>query len=344
MGTELVTWQPDGTSADTTVSAKVLSRIADSVPANTKKAYAGDWQRFTEWCASVGRTALPCTSETLAEYASFLADKGRAPASIVRAMSSVRVIHKLAGQPAPDTLPALGVIKSYRNERADAGLPNERQATVLSRDQLRKLVTVLSAGTVMDQRDCTILILGWAMMARRSELVALNISDITEVDTGLDVLIRKTKADQNAIGRKVAIPRAADPEVCPVRFTKEWIALLASRGITEGPLFRRINRKGVITGEGLPWAVPTRHGSPDGRLTGAGIWRVIKMATERAGLGDKGIQAHSLRAGGATGAYLAGADLLTIGRHGGWQDGSTVITRYIRDVDRWQKNPMQGVL
>ncbi|WP_248960239.1 hypothetical protein [Sphaerisporangium perillae] len=31
-----------------------------------------------------------------------------------------------------------------------------------------------------------------------------------------------------------------------------------------------------------------------------------------------------------------------IGRHGGWQDGSTILLRYIRDVDRWKKNPIHG--
>jgi site-specific recombinase XerD len=344
MGSELVTWQPGGTTADTTVSAKVLSRIADSVPANTKRAYAGDWRQFAEWCDETERTAMPCTPETLAEYASFLADKNRAPASIMRAMASVRVIHKLSGESAPDTLPALGVLKTYRNERADAGLANGRQATALSREHLKHIVDALDTGTIIDQRDRTIIVLGWAMMARRSELITLNISDVTEVGAGLDVLIRKAKADQKAEGRKIAIPHAADSAICPVRLTKDWIALLADRGITDGPLFRRVNSAGRIAGEWPAIVFAGRHGSADGRLTGAGIWRVIKKATERAGLDDEGIQAHSLRAGGATGAYLAGADLLTIGRHGGWADGSAVVNRYIRDVDRWQKNPMQGAL
>lgn len=47
-----------------------------------------------------------------------------------------------------------------------------------------------------------------------------------------------------------------------------------------------------------------------------------------------------MRAGGASGAHLTGADLLTIGRHGGWADGSNALLGYIRDVDRWARNPM----
>jgi hypothetical protein len=45
-------------------------------------------------------------------------------------------------------------------------------------------------------------------------------------------------------------------------------------------------------------------------------------------------------ASGASGAHLGGADLLTIGRHGGWADGSNALLGYIRDVDRWERNPM----
>ena len=59
-----------------------------------------------------------------------------------------------------------------------------------------------------------------------------------------------------------------------------------------------------------------------------------------AGIDVKKLTAHSMRAGGASGAHLGGADLLTIGRHGGWADGSNALLGYIRDVDRWARNPM----
>ncbi|MGN9847454.1 tyrosine-type recombinase/integrase, partial [Nonomuraea sp. H19] len=65
-------------------------------------------------------------------------------------------------------------------------------------------------------------------------------------------------------------------------------------------------------------------------------------AAERAGLGEAGIRPHSLRAGGATGAYLGGADPLVIGRHGRWRDGSRTVLGYIRGIDRWAHNPMNG--
>ncbi|WP_019635103.1 hypothetical protein [Actinomadura atramentaria] len=103
-------------------------------------------------------------------------------------------------------------------------------------------------------------------------------------------------------------------------------------------MLRGIDRHGHIAGR-PGWA---GNASADGRMSGDGIARVIKDTAARAGLGHTAIRGHSLRAGGATGAYLGGADLVSIGRHGGWSDGSNALLRYIRDVDRWQKNPMHG--
>ncbi|WP_379513171.1 hypothetical protein [Nonomuraea insulae] len=57
--------------------------------------------------------------------------------------------------------------------------------------------------------------------------------------------------------------------------------------------------------------------------------------------GGAGIRPHGLRAGGATGAYLGGADALLIGWHGRWRDGSRTVLGYLRDIDRWARNPMR---
>lgn len=335
---DVVAYRAPGAGPDTTVSARVLGRIAASVPESTRQAYASDWKIFAEWCAGTGRSALPCTAETLAEYASHLADENKAPATIMRAVSSVRVIHKLGGHPPPDTLPARSVVKTYRNERADQGQPNERPAAALTVRQLKAITEALDGDSVLFLRDRLILVLGWAMMARRSELVRLSIGDLAEVEQGMDVTIRKAKRDQMAAGRKVAVPYGSDPLTCPVRLTRAWLAVLAARSITSGPLLRYVDRHGHIYGE--PGVELAGRAAADGRLTGKAIGSIMHRAALTAGISGDAIRAHSLRAGGATGAYLGGADLLSIGRHGGWRDGSPVLMKYVRDVDRWKKNPM----
>jgi site-specific recombinase XerD len=333
---------PVPADADAALSDRVLARIEASVADNTRRAYRADWTDFAEWCAGQRRSALPATAQTLAEYVSARADLGRAPASISRAISAIRVAHRANGYQPPDTLAARAVLKTYRNERASGGLPNSQPAAPLSVDQLKKISAALAACGVMGQRDRLILVLGWAMMGRRSELIGLDIEDIAERDEGLDVMVRKAKNDQAAEGRKVAVPYGSDASTCPVRLTRAWLALLAARGITSGPLLRRMDKNGRIAGEaGFGKGISGRV-SASQRLSAPAIGIILRRSALAAGIPVKDLSPHSLRAGGATGAYLGGADLLSIGRHGGWDDGSPVLAKYIRGVDSWKKNPMYG--
>lgn len=59
---------------------------------------------------------------------------------------------------------------------------------------------------------------------------------------------------------------------------------------------------------------------------------------------DGQFTAHSLRAGGATIAYMNGAPIATICQMGRWKPGSPVVLGYIRAVDQWKDNPFRGVL
>jgi hypothetical protein len=77
------------------------------------------------------------------------------------------------------------------------------------------------------------LLLGFAGALRRSELVALNVDDIEETAEGMLVTLRRSKTDQEGIGRKVAIPRGE--VACPVAALKSW---LETAGITEAAVFR----------------------------------------------------------------------------------------------------------
>jgi hypothetical protein len=329
---------PAGTARDATVSARVLARIEASIPDSTQRAYRGDWKRFAAWCEENERTAMPATAETLAEYASHLADLGRAPNTIARALSSVRIIHDLGGQPQPSLRAAHKALKAYRGERADAGLPNASPASAMPVTELRKASASLDPGDIRQMRDQVVLVLTWAMMSRRSTMSQLNIGDVAQVPRGLDITVRKSKTDQDARGRTVAVPFGSDPVTCPVRITLAWISLLASKGITDGPLLRPIDRHGRIAGE--PGIAVAGRRQPDSRLTGHSINAIIQRVGRSAGVDIARLTAHSMRAGGASGAHLGGADLLTIGRHGGWHDGSASLLGYIRDVDRWDKNPM----
>lgn len=118
------------------------------------------------------------------------------------------------------------------------------------------------------------------------------------------------------------------PETDPVRLLRAYRAALAGRGVTSGPLLRSVNR----------------HGRPGAKLSPDAVGDLVRRAAERAGLPHaERYSAHSLRAGGATAAYKAGAPVSAIAAHARWSPASPVVLGSIRAVDRWQDNPMRGV-
>ena len=95
-------------------------------------------------------------------------------------------------------------------------------------------------------RDRALLVLGFAGALRRSELVALDVSDLEETAEGLHVRIKRSKTDQEGAGDFVSIPHGS--RLRPVAAAKAW---LQAAGITEGPIFRSIKKGGSVTLERL---------------------------------------------------------------------------------------------
>jgi site-specific recombinase XerD len=314
--------------ADRSVSEGTRARILDAVPANTSLAYGRQRSAFAAWCAEHGRAELPATPETLAEYVAHLADAGRAPATIEQAIAAIRTAHRSAGhREQPDTEGARMVLRGHRRQRA-AGGRRARQATPVTIDALRRMVDASDPVTVRGLRDRVALVLGLALMGRRSELVALDLDDVTETPDGLEVLIRASKTDQDAHGVVVAIPPGQHADTDPVRLVRAWRALLAEHGVTSGRLLRSV----------------TRHGRLGASLSGDAVADLVRDAAVRAELPHADTySAHSLRAGGATAAYRAGAPVSTIAAHGRWSPGSPVVLSYVRAVDRWTDNALAGI-
>jgi integrase len=90
-------------------------------------------------------------------------------------------------------------------------------------------------------RDRALVLLGFAGAFRRSELVALDVSDLRETEAGLLVTIRRSKTDKEGQGRTVAIVRGSI--ACPVQAVRSW---LDAAKIESGPLFRPVAKGGKI--------------------------------------------------------------------------------------------------
>lgn len=121
------------TSADRAVGEGTREAIRAGVNANTERAYTRQQRAFEAWCAPRGRTPLPASPETLAEYAADLAARDYAPASIEQAVAAVRVAHRHAGYAGhPDTTAVELILAGHREARARAGR-RAKKARVLER-------------------------------------------------------------------------------------------------------------------------------------------------------------------------------------------------------------------
>ncbi|RYE89253.1 MAG: integrase, partial [Cytophagaceae bacterium] len=69
--------------------------------ANTIRAYAGDWARFTAWCQTHQFESLPAPVEALAGFLTELAEAGKKVATIQRHAAAIAKAHELAGSDSP---------------------------------------------------------------------------------------------------------------------------------------------------------------------------------------------------------------------------------------------------
>jgi len=295
--------------ADFEVPDATAALIAEAVPESTVLAYRSRWRSFEGWCARAGRVALPATAQTVAAYLTHLAtERGLKATSVDAHLTAIRAVHRGAGATAPDALTARKVVgAARRREAARDGRYGPRKAVPVMAADLSAIVAACDDQTAAGLRDRAVVLLGFALLARRSELAALNLSDVELVPgEGIAVTIRSSKTDPSARGVIRRIHYAANERVCPVRALLTWTSFLAGRGITTGPLFTRIDRWGNVgpaaggryaDPPGSDGAVgpPVSAGtSRDGRLRPQAVGAIVTALCESAGLAGRPAATSSL--------------------------------------------------
>ncbi|MGA2183825.1 MAG: site-specific integrase [Bryobacteraceae bacterium] len=306
-----------GTGADVVPSPsleQVREYIRASKAENTLRGYQSDWRSFCAWCEGERTAPLPASPEAVAAYIAECAGHLKV-GSIQRRLNAIAEAHKAVGLESPTHAPMVAnTMKGIRRTRGTA--PVQKAPTLT--DDIRAMVDASDAGMI-GARDRALILLGFAGAFRRSELVGLDIEDCAFGKDGLTVTLRRSKTDQQGAGRKIGIPYGSNPETCPVRTIQAWTE---QAGIGAGPLFRSINRHG--------------HVQP-GRLSGIDVARVVKKLAERAGLDAAKYAGHSLRAGHATSAAIAGASERSIMNQTGHRSVQ-MVRRYIRDGSLFREN------
>jgi integrase len=145
-------------------------------------------------------------------------------------------------------------------------------------------------------RDVALVLTMRDLLARRSEAVALDVANLQFTDDGsATALIRRSKTDQVGAGEvRWLAPRT-------VTQLRRW---MAAAGISEGPVFRPVNKGGVV-------------GSM--ALNAGDVSRILKRLAERAGLEATAISGHSARVGMAQDLVAGGADLPAVMQAGRWK-------------------------
>ena len=266
--------------ADLIDRAKEYARASKA--ASTLKTYDTCWRIFTTWCRDHDLSALPAKPETVAAFVADRAENTK-PVTIKKALAAISVAHKVAGFESPTASEAVRLtMQGLRRVKGVAGNPRK----ALRVEHIRKMVATLPGGPV-GVRDRCVVLLGFVAGMRRSEIVALDVADVASEPEGAVVTIRRSKRDQDGKGRQVAVPRGHHDATCPVRALQAWTA---ASGITEGPLFVRLD-----------------PGAPRDRLDGRSVALIVKRAARRAGLDPAMFSGHSLRRGFCTEAARGGA-------------------------------------
>ena len=290
--------------------------IASSLTDRTREAYRADLECFERW---LGRP-IPASSGEVAEYLAAMAETLK-PATLARRLASISKAHSAAGRATP--VSAEIVRAAFRGIKREMGTA-QRQAKPLLKEDLCDALEELPA-TTKGIRDRALLLIGFAGGLRRSELVAIDVAHIEHVRQGILLTVPRSKTDQEGRGRKIGIPFGRGRH-CPVKALEAWLHISA---ITAGPIFRPINRHGQVDG--------------DTRLSGEAVSIIVKEAVERVGLDATLYSGHSLRAGLATSAAMAGVPTYKIRQTTG-HASDAMLSRYVRDGDLFTDNAAGRVL
>lgn len=279
---------------------------------NTRKAYRSAIRQFEKWG---GR--LPTDRDTVVRY---LLSKAKSLNSrtLNLHLTAIGQWHHYQGitDPVRDPL----VRKTMDGIRRTHGQP-KRKAKALRLEHIVQMVKHLQRLPDCNKkyRDIAMVLTGFFGAFRRSELVAIRVSDLIWEPEGLIIKMPRSKTDQEAEGLMRALP-FGDVAVCPVQALKSW---LEEAEIREGPVFRPVNRWDQIQPR------PLTPSSINDLLKALGKACDFDFIHE--------LSSHSFRRGLSTSAARERIDFELIKKQGGWRSDATVWA-YVEEGQQLSEN------
>jgi integrase len=261
---------------------------------NTLRAQKADGAIFQAFCESRGESYLPADPKTIRAFIEHCVKNAKKPATIKRYVATVARVHLAAGllNPCSSEAVRLGLKKMGRETSA-----RQDQAHPLGWKHIKEFIGSAGVGLRAD-RERAMLCVAYETLARRGELVALELGDVDFHPDGTGIaLIRRGKTDAEGQGRSAYLSRET------VRWLKRW---LESAGITEGQIFRRLIGTEKI----------------GGALNPGSIAPIFKRVAQWIGMPErylKLVSGHSTRVGATQDLAALDIDLASITQAGGWK-------------------------
>lgn len=314
----IVLKSPQGDKMELAEQSTLQTYIHAATSQNTRRSYQADILHFYGWGGK-----LPATTEMLLHYLQAYATTLN-PKTLKRRLIAIKHWHTFQGALDPTTNP---LIKKTMSGISNVhGKPVEK-AKALSVEQLAKIVDVLrQENSTASIRNNALLQIGFFGAFRRSELIALRWENISFVPQGIEILIPRSKMDQEGRGEVVAIPYS-NHMLCPVSALKQWHTKLNSP--KEGVVFCRLLKNQQPIAQAL---------------SAQSVNIIIKSIAKICDIPEaKKYSGHSLRRGFATTASQQGATLGSIMRQGRWRN-ETTVHGYIQEGQRFEANAAGRVL
>jgi site-specific recombinase XerD len=271
---------------------------------NTQRAYKSDLKDFNEWCEMTGQIPFPVSPATLAAYVSHSAELCKW-ATINRRLAAISKLHQLQNLDTPTQNRIFRTV--MEGIKRTIGI-RQKQAPAFKLNILKQLLREFDTENNANLRNKALVLLGFTGAFRRSELVALNVEDLSFTDDGLIVSMNKSKTNQYGDYEEKAIFYSPEAVLCPIRTLQTWIQRLDK---TTGALFVRVRKGDRLTTD---------------RLTDKTVNDLVKKY-----FGGE-FSAHSLRASFITITKINGADDSEIMRQSKHKT-SAMIQRYTRIED-----------